>query len=133
MPIAPWSEPLELGIALIDDQHKELVESLNCLAGAIQTGAEQRQVDEHLARLAQRTIKHCQTEETLMKDLGYPHRSRHADQHNELIRHIRSVQYMLVRGQSVTPDIVEFVCEWFDQHIREFDKGYVDHMKAQTP
>jgi hemerythrin len=132
MPIAPWSELLELGIDFIDDQHKALFASLHQLADAVQDSGWNQQVEEQLACIAQRTIKHCQMEETLMKDLGYPSRSRHSDQHNELIRHIRSVQYLRVKGQPVTPDIIEFLSEWFDQHIKEFDQGYADHMRAMT-
>jgi hemerythrin-like metal-binding protein len=133
MPIAPWSELLELGIDFIDDQHKELFESLNRLADSIQDGVWNQHVEEQLACIAQRTIKHCQIEETLMKDTGYPNRSRHADQHNELIRHIRSVQYLRVKGQPVTPDIIEFLSEWFGQHIKEFDAGYAGHVRAMAP
>jgi hemerythrin-like metal-binding protein len=118
---------------LIDDQHRELFEALNWLADSLEEGAENQQLDELMACIASRTIKHCQTEESLMKDLGYPGRSRHSDQHNELIRHIRSVQYLRVKGQPVTPDIFEFLSEWFVQHIQEYDRDYVLYMKDLTP
>jgi|ERR1035438_977957 hemerythrin len=136
MPIALWSEQFELGIGLIDFQHRELFEALNALADAIRDGAPEPRLDEGMAFIAQRTIKHFQTEETLMKEIEYPSRGRHTEQHNELVLQVRFLQYEQMKGRPVTLDTAAAMSDWFDHHIKESDMAYADHLKAlslETP
>jgi hemerythrin-like metal-binding protein len=130
MPSVHCREPFVTGLDLIDAQHKELFEALGSLSEDIASGAPLARVDEWLAFLAQHTIRHCQTEESLMKDAGFPDRIAHANLHLELILQIRELQYQRTKGHSVGPDVVAFLWEWLDHHIREADRVYARHIKG---
>lgn len=130
MPFVRWPEPFETGLDLIDAQHRELFDALGSLAEAIESGAPEVKVDAWLAFLAQHTIRHCQTEESLMKDAEFPDRIAHANQHLELILQIRDIQYQRTKGRAVHQDLVTFLRGWLDHHIREADQVYVRHLEA---
>lgn len=130
MPLTRWSERFETGIEVIDAQHRVLFDCLNRLGEVIHAEPSGTALDEGLACMAQRTIKHFQAEETLMKEIGYPARSLHSEQHNELILKVRTLQYKRAKGECVTPEFVAFLAGWFDHHITDSDLDYVKHMKA---
>ncbi|HJW73605.1 MAG TPA: hemerythrin family protein [Geothrix sp.] len=128
MPSLHCRSPFVTGLDLIDAQHKELFEALGSLSEDIASGAPQARVDGWLAFLAQHTIRHCHTEESLMKDAGFPDRIAHANLHLELILQIRELQYERTKGREVGPDVVACLWGWLDHHIREADRVYVRHI-----
>lgn len=125
MPMAPWSHHFETGIEFIDAQHRMLFEALNQLDAAVADCACVQRVEEGLAAIARQSIRHFQSEETLMKELAYPARIRHSEQHHQLILQVRGIQYLLARGEPVTAEVTEFLTDWFDHHVREADMDYV--------
>lgn len=131
MPSVRCREPIETGLEAIDAQHRELYEALDRLAEALRPGAPATGLDEGLAFLSQHAIRHCQAEETLMKDMGFPDRIVHADQHQDLIRRMRDLQYRRTRGLAVGPEVVAVLEDWLDHHIRESDLAYAAHLRAQ--
>ena len=130
MPIALWNDQFKTGIEVIDTQHRALFDGLNQFAEAVQDGSARQDLDERLATLAQHTIKHFQTEETLMKEMGYPSRTQHSDQHHTLILQVRSLQYRQAKGQPLGREVVAFLADWFDHHIKDADLDYARYMRA---
>jgi hemerythrin-like metal-binding protein len=133
MPSERWREQYETGLEPIDAQHRGLFEALDRLAGALGSTAKGRmdesRVDEELAFIAQHIIRHCQTEESLMKEMGFPGRLAHAEQHLELIHRARDLQYRRLKGQRVDLEVVAFLDAWLDHHICESDLAYVAYLK----
>ena len=129
-PIVRWRQPLETGLASIDQQHRELFEALSGLAGAIEAGQPGNLLDEALAALARHLIKHCQTEETLMKEAGLPDRIAHGAQHQEVVLQVRDLQYRRTKGQSMGLEAVASLGAWLDRHIDESDRAMAGRLKA---
>jgi hemerythrin-like metal-binding protein len=131
MPSERWREQYETGLEPIDAQHQELFEALDRLAGALGSAAEDRveRVDGELAFIVQHIIRHCQTEESLMKEMGFPGRLAHAEQHLELIHQARDLQYRRLKGQRVDLEVVALLGAWLDHHICESDLAYVAYLK----
>lgn len=125
-PVARWRPRLETGLEAIDQQHRELFEDLARLAGDLDAGPP----DEPLATLAQHLIKHCQTEETLMKEAGFPGRVAHANQHQEGVLRVRDLQYRQMKGQIVDREALAELGAWLERHIDEADRAMADHLKA---
>jgi hemerythrin-like metal-binding protein len=124
-----WRRQLETGLESIDQQHRELFDALARLAGDFEAGAARGQVDEGLAALARHLIKHCQTEETLMKEAGFPGRIAHANQHQDLVLRVRDLQYRRAKGQDLGLEAVALVGEWLDHHICESDLAMAGCLK----
>ena len=125
-PVARWRPQLETGLAAIDQQHRELFEALTRLTGELDAGSP----DEPLAALARHLIKHCQTEESLMKEAGFPGRVAHANQHQEVVLRVRDLQYRRMKGQPVGREALAELGVWLDQHIRDSDQAMAGHLKA---
>lgn len=133
MSIASWADHFKTGIDIIDAQHKGLLESLNGLSDAIEKGQSDRTLNERLASIALHTIKHFQTEEILMKEIGYPTRCDHLNQHCELILQVRTIQYKQSKGQPLNAEVATFLSSWFEHHILEVDMDYVSYMREKKP
>jgi hemerythrin-like metal-binding protein len=130
MPVAFWTDHFKTGIDSIDAQHEALLESLHGLSCAFEKGQPDPTLNEMLASIVRRIIKHFQTEETLMKEVGYPTRCEHLNQHCELILQIRTIQYKQSNGHPMNTDIATFLASWFEHHIREVDMDYVNFMRG---
>ena len=129
-PLVRWRRQLETGLAPIDQQHRELFEALARLAADFNAGAPKDRVDEGLAVLARHLIKHCQAEETLMKEAGFPDRIVHANQHQDLVLRVRDLQYRRTKGQELGLETVALVGEWLDHHICESDLAMAGYLKT---
>jgi hemerythrin-like metal-binding protein len=129
-PLVGWRRPLETGLASIDQQHRELFEALSGLAATIEADRGGKLLDEALAALARHLIKHCQTEETLMKEAGLPDRIAHAAQHQEVVLRVRDLQYRRTKGQPMGLEAVASLGAWLDRHIDESDRAMAGHLKA---
>lgn len=128
-----WRRQFDTGLAPIDQQHRELFDALAGLASAFEAGAPMDQLDEGFAFVARHLIKHCQTEETLMKEAGFPGRIAHASQHQELVLRVRELQYQRAKGKDLGPEAVARVGEWLDHHICEADLPMAEYLKALHP
>jgi hemerythrin len=75
---AEWSDRLELGIPLIDEQHRRFFD----LAASLQNNGDEVRVMKTLATLSDYIRSHFRDEEILMEAAGYPglaaHRLLHA-------------------------------------------------------
>ncbi|WP_306590821.1 bacteriohemerythrin [Geothrix sp. 21YS21S-4] len=124
-----WRRQFELGLEPIDAQHRELVDALQRLEGLL-AGEGGAAVDEELASVARHLVRHCQTEESLMKEMGFPDRVAHAEEHQSLIRAVRDLQYRRLRGAAVGREEIVLLGEALDCHICEWDRAYADQLKA---
>lgn len=67
-----WSKDLETGNAMIDSQHKELIEAINALLAACATGKGRAEVAKTTKFLYDYTSKHFGDEEALQLRYKYP-------------------------------------------------------------
>jgi len=130
MSLAGWRPQFETGLEPIDTQHRQLFEALHGLAGAAMGADGADEADTALAAVARHLIKHCQTEETLMKEAGYPGRIAHANQHQEVVLQVRDLQYRRMKGQPTDLEVIESLGAWLDHHICESDQAMAGHLKA---
>ena len=63
--IVPWNSSFETGIAIIDEQHSQLVKLLNQLAYGYVCGVEHREIEFILDALIDYAAYHFETEEAL--------------------------------------------------------------------
>ena len=78
-----WDSGLEIGIELIDEQHKELFSRIDQLELAIYKGKASFELIKLMEYLESYVIEHFEVEEKLMIDARYPDFAKHANQHNE--------------------------------------------------
>jgi hemerythrin-like metal-binding protein len=130
MPLPRWTSRFETGIAVVDAQHRELFSDLHHLHATLRKRQAGAALQEELATLCQRTVKHFQTEEQLMKEAAYPGRVAHAEQHHDLLLKVRELQYLCAKGQAMDAEVSDFLAGWFSHHILESDRDYAGHLRT---
>jgi len=140
MPLAVWSDRYETGIREIDTQHKRLFQAINRMESAYRAGTEETEAQESLAFLARYTLEHFETEEALMREIGYPMLEFHQKEHTELMTQILAMKAKLDGGFQVPLDgadfaahMANFAADWLAHHINEADMGYVQFAKERQP
>jgi len=131
MAIAVWNSRFETGIAIIDTQHQALFAAVNKLADSFKSGTVKSQVKESMDFLVQYTVDHFQTEEKLMKEMGYPNLTSHMAEHTQLVHKAQALQAKLNEGKPVTMEVSTFLADWLKHHINEVDMGYVEFKRAK--
>ena len=133
VPTGPlWTPDLQLGIPLIDGQHRRLVEQLAAVRDAVAAGRGAREVLQAIAFLEEYTTEHFHTEERYMAGHRYPglerHRAIHAAFRSNVHRAVLAVEKW--RGTGPAAELVErMLVHWYLRHIRGTDQKYAAHVK----
>lgn len=119
-----WSDSLSVGVDVIDDQHKALIELINQLyEEVIVNCAEGEVIEEALNELAQYTVVHFGLEERLFAQSGYPDLEAHGRYHRELKARLFQVQENTRKNKlAVNTELLSFLKRWLQSHIMIEDK-----------
>ena len=98
MAIAVWNSRFETGISIIDTQHKALFDAVNKLADSFKEGTSKSAVKDSMDFLVKYTVEHFQTEEKVMKDMGYPKLTSHMAEHAQLVTRAKELQGKIDMG-----------------------------------
>lgn len=123
-----WNDKLVTGVAIIDEQHRILVNTFNEANAklAANTGAE---LLEHITRdLLSYALYHFETEEELMQEYGYGEYNAedadaHTQQHRGFSAKVVAVREGIKAGRLVSrEDLLSFLNSWLIDHILNTDK-----------
>ena len=122
---AAFNDTLLTGHALIDEQHREIIEKINHLVNACEEGTCQIESVKMLDYLSDYTEKHFQEEEALQEKVGYPGLSEHKKRHEEFRVAVKELHDMLEEEEGPSPKFVQAVqdnvIDWLYRHIKGFD------------
>jgi hemerythrin-like metal-binding protein len=131
-----WNERYELGVPLLDEQHRGIVSIINSLYYMIKLGA----VNNKLCASILATIKnysniHFITEEGLLEFSGYPDLEKHKTMHGKLIAEMermgRAVEHDDFTAIEAEP-LLDFLKKWWIEHINKEDHLYMPHLLANN-
>jgi hemerythrin len=127
-----WSDTYSVGIQLIDDQHKGLIDITNNLFNHV-TGneEEERAFFDGVVQQALDYVKnHFVTEEKCMLATKFPGYSEHKRTHDEFtLTVIKSVNESRNGKSPPLEKFAEFLKEWILSHIAVMDKQYSHYYK----
>lgn len=110
-----WKESFDLGLARMDDTHREFVELYNNLANS----PSDRFVDD-LDRFIEHTILHFEQENRWMDKVGFP--ACHKSEHERVLAVMQEVRKLVVAGDLFLGQrLVEELPAWFDSHATGMD------------
>ncbi len=122
MPV-DWYDDYNIGVALIDEQHKELTKVVTRLQEALSSGAVNAEIASVLRFLVQYTQQHFSDEEKLMATIAFPELANHKKLHGKLIGDIKNILLDLKKGKAIHPyELIDFLTDWLINHIRQEDK-----------
>jgi hemerythrin len=126
-----WTEELSVNIREIDDQHKKLIALINKLHDAMKAGQGKEALEGTLQELASYTVYHFQTEEKYMQKFNYPRLPSHKAEHAAFVKKVVDFQKDFAENRlGLTLDLMNFLRDWVNHHIRETDKQYTATFRA---
>lgn len=131
MTFMPWSPALELGVPMIDEQHRVLVDLINALHAAISDAAGTRSaIGDVLEGLLEYTHNHFIVEEVVFQKYGYPEAAKHLAEHSGFTGKMMDWLMRFEDGEDVNQEVMGFLKDWLVHHICEEDRAYLPFMRA---
>lgn len=129
-----WSEAYSVGSAMLDSDHRILIELLNQLQDATETGQSRQVVGSVLNVLAEYAEHHFRREEAVMAQIGYLGRADHERQHRALEARVTAIRECWQAGkhQALGEEVLTFLKKWLTEHILAADKAYRPWIEASA-
>lgn len=115
--------------AIIDSQHKELINTINKLYEAIENGDGVDEAKNALAFLMQYTVFHFGGEEKLMQEDKYPLYTEHKAAHDAFVEKVKGLYEELIEkgaSDAFAEEIEETVTNWLINHIQGMDMKMIE-------
>lgn len=126
----PWKKEYELGIEIIDTQHKEFVQALNDLYLAIGEGNVKEKIYRILSEIQQYVDLHFQTEENYFDEFEYEGAAEHKIKHQEFRDKFAEIKDKYKNDElGMTFELTDFMEDWLLDHLVAMDKKYVTCFK----
>ena len=120
-----WSNDLDTGIAVIDTQHRRIVDLINELNTANETG-DPAVIKHVLNELVDYTLSHFTFEEELQLKANYPFYKAHKRVHEIFTKRVSEFQQRAAGGENVVPEVLSMLKTWLVSHIKGDDADYVE-------
>ena len=126
--LVPWSEGLSLGVPVIDEQHRRLVDLINAVGDSLRDDT-QRGGGAVMQELIRHTELHFRTEEALMHAHGAHNAERHRQEHRVLLSDLRS----LGAGLEATSVMLalQHLKAWLVRHIDTSDRELATELRER--
>jgi hemerythrin len=126
-----WDARYSVGIPLIDDQHKRLIELTNALYNDCLEG--QKTAETGFMGTVQKTVDyvkyHFMAEEKLLENAKYPELAFHKKQHEAFVLKILEDVNDFQNGKKFVPNaFVRYLKDWILSHIAVMDKKYAEYI-----
>lgn len=121
-----WKDSFSVGNALLDADHYILVNLLNQLDDALDTGQSREVVGSVINVLAEYVEHHFRREEALLTQAGYPDLVGHQASHRALEAQVRDIRDRWLAGERkvLGDEVLAFLKKWLTDHILVTDKAY---------
>jgi len=130
--LVTWSPTFSVGIKLIDDQHKGLLDLVNDMFNHVSSNKAEESA--YFAKVIQKAVQyvkiHFATEEKIMIHTNFPGYAEHKKAHDTFVLTI--VEYSLdsnTDSRFVLTEFTRFLKEWILTHIAIMDKQYFVYLK----
>ncbi len=123
-----WSSVLDTDINVIDSQHKRIVQYINDLYDAQESG-DRAKVGNVIDELVDYTLSHFAFEESLMEQAGYPFLIPHQKIHKLFTERVSTYVERYKAGEDVAGDLIVMLQKWLVNHIKLEDGDYKDIVK----
>lgn len=124
-----WKPEYDLGIPIIDEQHRGIVSIINSLYYGMQNNHINDLLEPIIGMMQDYTLVHFQIEETFLKASAYPDTKNHLDLHQELITKLRIIGNKSMLDKEPY-QLMEFLKKWWIHHICVADVTYKDYVKG---
>ncbi len=126
-----WDDKYNLGIPILDEQHRGIVTTINSLHFGIQNHFIDSMLMPVVHMLNDYSKIHFKLEETFMEQIDYVHAKRHRELHDELLEQLAYVGRQSLMNHDPR-QLLDFLKSWWITHICNEDLQYRDHLLASA-
>ncbi len=124
----------DVGHALLNQQHKTLIEMINEMATLINDGSSE--IESQLPYLFQRFYRlfdaHLAREEQILVESDYPTLQSHKREHDEYLDRVSEFILDGLELSETQQELLTFLTHWWNDHILVQDMAYKSHLLQQN-
>lgn len=129
-----WGPEFDIGLPLIDAQHRELFSRVNAFVVAMRTSRAGAQADKMIEFLHKYVNEHFQTEERCMRESGYPQLELQREQHARFARDFSRLAAEIRANIDKERLSLQFrvqllVVDWIVNHTIKLDRHFGKYLK----
>jgi hemerythrin-like metal-binding protein len=118
-----WKEEYSVKVALFDEQHKQLIKTVDDLYQAIFASKGKEVLSKVFASLDNYANIHFSDEEKYFQEFGYPDAATHKDLHEKFKKDIAVLEEK-ASDEAAPYEVLFFLENWWINHIMDIDKRY---------
>jgi hemerythrin len=119
-----WTDQLNVGIEVIDNQHRRIVDYINLLDEAVAGGHTREDIGILINDLVDYTVSHFAFEESLQEEAAYPFIKAHQKVHGLFARRVGEFTERFEKGEDVSRGLHSMLVTWLLNHIKHDDADY---------
>ncbi len=124
-----WTPKMRVGLAELDDDHKELVRIINQLGSDYKDEDRRRAVRQSLVALRRYAEFHFAREEQVLMACAYTQLEGHQGEHRDFVQRIQELTRQFDSGPDgmaaiVNEELMDFLRDWLTHHIMIVDMAY---------
>ena len=122
MSLLEWKPEYSVGIASMDDEHREMIALINDVYAKLGTSPDADTIEDCLEEIFNTISLHFALEERIMREQGYDEYKDHKEDHEDLLDEIRDLMDAFVNSPTQGARMLEErLSDWFAQHFASFD------------
>ena len=121
------TKDMEIGVAKIDEQHKELIDRINTIISMGLKSVSKEETQKTLDLLGRYVVQHFSDEEALQRKCNYPKYEWHRELHHKFIGDFMKIKEVFAEnGPSVkfTVELNNRLIHWIVKHIKNVDAEF---------
>jgi hemerythrin len=132
MPLIAWTNHLNVGVKLLNNDHKKLVILLNELHDGLVTGQSKLELEKIFEKLIIYTRIHHVNEEKFLVEAGYHGTSLHKQEHDQMLDRLLELQTRFLGSAQlgVEMEILHQLRGWLFKHIQDSDQKFASHLNT---
>lgn len=132
MEMFTWNSEFDVGVELINDQHKKLIQLINDLSEAMSAGKSSEVLGSVLKEIIKYGIYHFDTEEELFDKYDYEDVINHKKEHSSFKETASQLMKDYEDGNyRVSLETLQFLKGWITKHIKTTDMKYKDFLSSR--
>lgn len=125
MQLLDFEENMLTGVKIIDEQHNAFFQYINAFLSCCNATESPLEIQVAFRRTVSCAKEHFNTEERLLRRIGFPEMQSHRAAHKEVQEVLAVVEEKLKNGE-YTQETAEFAAsaltQWLSNHVEHFDK-----------
>ena len=126
-----WDNSFSVGFAILDEQHKELVNMINELTEDCKKGTSAAELSFKL--VLERAVEYAKThfadEEKYMDKVLYPNMAAHKKEHFNFLFEVVNLVNEVESGNTTPIEFVNFLKKWVLNHVAKSDMKYAPYLR----